>query len=109
MYKRQREFRILKEYYDKELHFTEEELEDLKAVTGEYGSSCAERLGLPAASTIQDMLDAAFEKIVHWREKENALFVKYRTKQAIRVVSESYHRIHYHVEEAQKHLYFLSD
>jgi len=104
------EFRVLRECYANELKFSPEEQQDVKEVTGELGVSCAERLGLPARSTIQEMLTAADEKLSRWRRKENSfLTYDYRTKQATRIISESYNRIRYHVEEARKHLYFLSD
>lgn len=105
-----REFKILRDYYAGELRLSPEEIKDVTEVTGENGISCAERLGLPTKSTIEEMLASADEKLARWRRKENSFLVyNYRTKQAARVISESYNRIRYHVEEARKHLYFISE
>lgn len=105
-----REFHILRDCYVGELKLSPEEMRDVKEVTGEFGISCAERLGLPARSTIEEMFVAVDEKLSRWRRKESSfLTYDYRTKQAARIISESYNRIRYHVEEARKHLYFLSE
>lgn len=105
-----KEFRILRACYAGELKLLPADLRDVKEVAGEFGISCAERLGLPARSTIEEMLSTVDEKLSRWRRKENSFLISdYKTKQAARVISESYNQIRFHVEEASKHLYFLSE
>jgi len=100
------ELDVLRRYYDGKLEFDEQEIQQLLEVTGEYGSSCGERLGLGERATVDEMIPVAQERMAYWQERANDSFFNDRaTIAAARVLNLSYQRILYRVQKAKSYLY----
>ncbi|PNW48780.1 UNVERIFIED_CONTAM: hypothetical protein BEN50_11320 [Euhalothece sp. KZN 001] len=82
------ELEVLRCYYDGKLDFDEQEIQQLLEVTGEYGSSCGERLGLGERATVDEMIPVAQERMAYWQERANDSFFSDRaTIAAARVLN----------------------
>ncbi len=104
-----RELDILRSYYDRKLEFSDAEIHQLLEVTGEYGQSCFQRLGMKEQASIDQMLSAAKERMQKWRLRAaDQMGASRPTIEASTVLAHSYERIVYHLQEAQKHLNFWS-
>lgn len=105
-----RELRVLRSYYEKRLNFTPKEGQQLLQITGEYGTSLRERLGLDESPIIEEtlaaMLSTAQERMRHWRQRAIDPGVRREMIDAADILAHSYERIIYHVSEARKHLSF---
>lgn len=99
-----RELEILRSYYDNKLNFTAEEIEQLLQVTGERGTSCTARLGLPPQTTIVQMLDEANKKLQYWLIKASYIDPNAESIKATHVLVQSYERLLYHLNEAYRYL-----
>lgn len=100
------ELEVLRCYYDGKLDFDEQEIQQLLEVTGEYGSSCGERLGLGERATVDEMIPVAQERMAYWQERANDSFFSDRaTIAAARVLNLSYQRILDRVQKAKSLLY----
>jgi GTPase SAR1 family protein len=101
-----KELRVLRSYYEGKLNFSSDEVKQLLQVTGEYGTSCGERLGLGERALASEMLPVAEERMRYWYLRANDFIsADSVTIAAAEVVARSYERILYHVNEARKHLY----
>lgn len=101
------ELQVLRNYYEKKLNFGEAEVKQLLQVTGEYGISCAERLGLYERATIEEMIPIASERMNYWRQKATDYFGNDSASLAAAdVLARSYERILYRVQKAKEYLYF---
>jgi hypothetical protein len=100
------ELRVLRSHYEGKLEFATDEEQQLLEVTGEFGTSCGERLGLGERATVGEMLPLAKQRVREWQQRANDIFAANReTITAANVLARSYERIVYHVTEAGKHLY----
>ncbi len=100
------EFEVLRSYYEGNLSFNSEEVKQLLEVTGEYGRSCAERLGMREDSSIKDLIPLAAERQRFWHRRANDILdTDRKTLAAASVLTRSYQRIVFHLNEAKKHLY----
>jgi GTPase Era involved in 16S rRNA processing len=99
------ELRVLRSYYDGNLELADDEIQQLLQVTGEYGTSCANRLGLRDRATLDEMIAIAQQQVNQWRSRSNdAIGATYQTIAAARLVAHSYERILHHVSLAKRHL-----
>lgn len=100
------ELQVLRNYYEEKLNFSPEEIKLLLEITGEYGISCGERLGLSECATIPEMLGVAEQKKHYWQLRANDFLSTDRaTLQGANVLARSYERIIHYLHEARKNLY----
>lgn len=100
------ELEVLRSYYDRKLDFDDQEQKQLLEVTGEYGTSCGERLGLGERATVEEMLSVAEERMHYWNQRANDFLGSDRaTIAAAKVIERSYGRILYRVQKAKEYLY----
>ncbi|NJN08160.1 MAG: GTP-binding protein HSR1 [Richelia sp. RM1_1_1] len=101
------EFKVLRDYYDKKLDFDENEVQQLLQVTGEYGTSCGQRLGLDEKATVEEMLAIALKQTHYWQQRAADYLGSDRTSiAAAGVLVRSYERILYRVQKAKEYLDF---
>lgn len=101
------ELEVLRNYYNNRLNFNDSEVQQLLSVTGEYGVSCAKRLGLEERSSIEEMVPVALEKMNYWRQRATDCFGSDNVSiAAAGVLARSYERILYRVQKAKEYLYF---
>ncbi|MBR8833531.1 MAG: hypothetical protein DSM106950_05685 [Stigonema ocellatum SAG 48.90 = DSM 106950] len=100
------ELGVLRNFYEKKLNFDAHEVKQLLEVTGEFGTSCGERLGLGERAIIEEMLFVAKERMHSWQEKESDYLGSDRTStNAAGVLTRSYERILYRLQKAKEYLY----
>lgn len=100
------ELRVLRSYYDGNLELTDGEIQQLLQVTGEYGSSCSQRLGLSDLATVDELLAIADQQMHDWRMRSNDLIGStHQTIEAARLIAHSYERILHRIKIAKRHLY----
>lgn len=100
------ELDVLRSYYENKLDFDPEETEQLLQVTGEYGTSCGERLGLGERAIVEEMLPVAEARMRYWNQRADDFFTSDRaTIAAAKVLARSYGRILYRVQKAKEYLY----
>jgi GTPase SAR1 family protein len=101
-----KELEVLRSYYEGKLNFDAEEVQQLLQVTGEYGKSCGERLGLNEGATIPTMLSVASKLVSYWHQRGDDYMAGDRqTVAAAKVIARSYERILYRVQKAKEYLY----
>ena len=100
------ELEVLRSYYDRQLDFDQQEQRQLLEVTGEYGISCGERLGLGERAIVDEMLSVASERMLYWNQRANDYLGSDRaTIAAAKVLARSYECILYRVQKAKEYLY----
>lgn len=98
------ELDILRSYYEGKLTFDMEEREQLLQITGEYGISCGERLGLGECATIDKMIPVALERMNYWHTKANDFMASDRpTIAAATILVRSYERILSRLKKAKEY------
>ena len=101
------ELEILRSYYAGKLDFDETETQQLLQVTGEYGTTCGDRLGLGNNATIEKMLSVAQSKMNYWHQRANDIMGSDRaTVAAARVLARAYEQILARVQKAKQYLYY---
>jgi hypothetical protein len=89
-----RELDALRAHYESALEFSAGEVRQLLEVTGEFGTSCAERLGMDPLTPVPDLVRVAQERAAVWRSRANDDFgAGRRTIEAARVLSHSFERL----------------
>ncbi len=100
------EFQILQSYYQGKVKFSNDEADQLLSVTGEYGTSCGERLGMDENTCVKTLIPMAMKFEQYWHQKSNDFLDTDRsTIFAASVLAHSYQKILYHLKAAEKHLY----
>lgn len=102
------ELDVLRSYYDGKLNIDSNEKEQLLQITGEYGKSCGERLGMIEGENapLDKMLLIALERMHYWQARADDYMVSDRaTVKAATVLARSYERILYRVQKAKEYLY----
>ncbi|WP_320044392.1 dynamin family protein [uncultured Desulfobacter sp.] len=100
------EFQVLQSYYEGKLKFSNVEAEQLLAVTGEFGSSCWERLGGDENTSLDTLISTAEKYQQSWHNKANDfLDTDRRTIFAASILARSYQRVLFHLKEARRYLY----
>ncbi len=95
-----RELRVLQDYYEEKLDFSEKEIDNLLQVTGECGKSIEERLGLSKNSSHTEMLSKANELTTYWNRKANDIMnANSSTIDAARALAHSYERILFYLQK----------
>lgn len=100
-----RELEVLQDYYKQKLDFDDIEQKQLLEVTGEYGNSLGERLGLNVRATVPEMLHEANERVRYWKQRANDRMGTDRaTLAAARVLARCYENILYKLQKADEYL-----
>ncbi len=87
------ELTALAAYYQGGLHLSDQEVRELLAVTGEYGTSWAARLGLPEQASAAELEAAARRLAAAWADREGDPALDRATRPAVRAVRRSFDRI----------------
>ena len=89
---------MLQLYYNGQLKFTDDrEQEDFLRVTGEYGRSPEDRLGMPKGSTVALLEGAAREKVALWHGKASGFMLSGTYVEAASTLARSYEQMYYHL------------
>ncbi|MGN1432436.1 MAG: dynamin family protein [Ruminococcus sp.] len=92
------ELKILQMYYNEQLSFeNEEEKEDFLRITGEYGRSAEDRLGMEKGSTISQLKEKAKEKVDLWHLNSSRCMQSGNYVTAATIISRSYEMMYYHL------------
>ena len=101
-----RELEALRAYYEGKLEFTDEEVTQLLQVTGEYGISCGDRLGLSERALISEMFLVAQYRLLYWQKRASDVFSANRqTVFAANVLVRSFERIIFNLRKVEEYLY----
>lgn len=66
------EWRYLSDIYENPNKYEDVEVNEFKALCGEYGSSVIERLQLPADTSVSEMIETINNRSSYWRKRYNA-------------------------------------
>lgn len=100
-----RELRVLRVFYEGKLEFSSSEGRQLLEVTGEYGISLGERLGLGENAAVKEILRVAQDRMNYWHCKANGFRLFNReTIDAMHVLARSYERIFHHAKQVKHYL-----
>ena len=92
------ELKVLQMYYNRQVDFqSAEELEDFLRVTGEYGRSPEERLGMEKGCTIAQFREKAGQKAGKWRARAADIMRDRAYVTAARTIARSYEIMYYHL------------
>ena len=103
------ELSVLRDYYQGKLPFTEKEVQHLLQVTGEYGLSLRQRLGLSdikgelTETDLLEMLKRAQEYAGYWRRRAIDPGATTETQKATGILGDAYDRINYQIMETMRH------
>jgi hypothetical protein len=85
------ELKALAFYYQGQLDdLSEREVEELLQVTGERGTHCAVRLGLPLNASLEQMEATVQDRIRRWAARANDPMLERHSKQTARIVQRSF-------------------
>lgn len=92
------EIKVLQNYYNGSLKiYNSEEIEDFLRITGENGSHCEARLGMPEGTPVRVLADTAQKKAEEWNIRANdGLNSRYYEEMA-RVLARSCEIMYYHL------------
>ncbi|KUF18199.1 dynamin family protein [Streptomyces silvensis] len=99
------ELAALAAHYRGGLTLTAREVSELLAITGERGTSCADRLGLPPGTPVDVLLATARRRAGRWAARTGDPLLDRPTLTVARVVLRSYERVADLVARAQALLY----
>lgn len=94
-----RELEVLRAFYNGEFVFSDDrDSRLLLQITGEYGSSCATRLGMPEDTPLTQLRDTALALAGHWNDLANDFAVPRKVSDAAKVLGRSCEVMHYHLD-----------
>jgi hypothetical protein len=96
-----RELEALRAFYEGELHLSAADGDELLRATGEYGARAHARLGLPAATGVDELSTAARKRLRYWRELDAAGGFSGPTRVAVSVLVRTYERIVARIEDVR--------
>lgn len=94
-----KELELLKRLFNGDLSLSEGEREEVLRVTGEYGTSCRERLGVPREVPIEEMRKCAEARSAHWNGQLSRS-IDLSQRDMARVLRASYREIASHIDDA---------
>lgn len=93
-----RELKVMQNYYNGLLKFkSDKEIEEFLQITGENGSNCEAKLGVPEGTPIRQLAKIARERIQYWNQRANDIPITRYYEEAAQVFSRSYGILHYHL------------
>ena len=93
-----KELQALQMYYNGQLEFSEEEKMDFLQITGEYGRSAENRLGIQGSRTVAELACLAQQKIACWHGKASGFMLPRAYVEAASIVVRSYEQMYYHLK-----------
>lgn len=103
------EMAVLERYYNGELTLAPTDVKLLLEITGERGTSCMARLGLPESASIEEMSARARERITYWRNRSANAHLDYRTAVVARKTVRSYELLALRIRHARDILLYRAD
>ncbi|WP_431726910.1 dynamin family protein [Verrucosispora sp. TAA-831] len=103
------ELRTLSAFYNGEVTLTAQESAELLRVTGEHGTSCAARLGLPEESAPRLILDRARERVRAWAAREQDPTLDRPTARAVATMRRCHEHIAHRARQALRLLSGVDD
>ena len=97
------ELELLKKYFNGQLPLMEEESKELLRVTGEYGVSCRERLGMTQGISAEEMKQSALKRNRHWHIRR-VTSIDPAIKETAKILEGSYREIARQINFVQKQL-----
>ena len=104
------ELDVLRDYYQGKLPFTPKEVQQLLQITGEFGTSDRQRLGLPeiagvpTEADLKEVLQTAQDSASYWRRRAIDPGASRETERAAGILGDAYDRIRYQTMETIKRL-----
>lgn len=95
-----RELQALAEFYAADLGFTDAEREEVLRVTGEEGTRCEDRLGLPSTAALSEMEHEAELRAAHWGLRAESPALTAKARWVARIIARTYERIFNRVRQA---------
>ncbi|MDE7312980.1 MAG: hypothetical protein K2N87_15385 [Eubacterium sp.] len=93
-----KELKVLQIYYNGQLQFfDDDELQDFLQITGKYGRSVEDRLGITGSLTVFELANIARRKAVSWNEKANGCMLPGSYIDAASIIARSYEQMYYHL------------
>lgn len=93
-----KELKVLQMYYNNRVRFDQkEETEDFLRITGEYGKTVEEKLGMPFGSTVSELQNAVEKKVAQWHLYASDYMKDRNYIEAAKIISRSYEQILYHL------------
>lgn len=93
-----KELNVLQHYYNGLIKFRNvDEVTQFIQITGENGSNCEAKLGLPEGTAIKELADIASKKIKYWNERANDIPITRHYEEAAQVLSRSCGIMYYHL------------
>lgn len=94
-----KELEILQAFYNGEIKFNEKSNEtQLLQITGEYGSYCEARLGVPSGTPIKELKKIAYERTRHWNDMTYDYGIPRQVSDAAKVIVRSCENLYYYLE-----------
>jgi Dynamin family len=103
------ELAALSGYYSGKLSLAATEIADLLTVTGENGTTCAARLGLPETASVAELAATAAQRVAKWARREQDPTLDRATLRAAHTIRLSYDRIAHRVGQARRLLEMTDD
>lgn len=92
------ELKVLQNYYNGRLRiYNSEEIEDFLRITGEGGSHCEARLGMPEGTPIRSLAEVAYKKAQEWNIRANDGLNSRDYEEMARVLARSCEIMYYHL------------
>ncbi|MCH5211617.1 MAG: dynamin family protein [Oscillospiraceae bacterium] len=93
---RMQELKVVQMYYNEQLVFNSDiEKEDFLHITGEYGQSVEDRLGVDGTCSIRELKKIAGKKMAQWRYNANSFMGNHYYIEAANIITRSYEHIFY--------------
>lgn len=93
-----KELKALQMYYNGQLDFfDEEERQDFLRITGEYGRSAEERLGVQGSMTVAQLADIARQKVALWNGRTSGWMLSSSYVEAAAIIARSYEQMYFHL------------
>ena len=93
-----KELKALQMYYNGQLRFLdEEERQDFLRITGEYGRSAEERLGVEGSLPVSELTALVQKKISQWHGKSGNWMMPGSYVEAASILARSYEKMYYHL------------
>ena len=100
-----RELQLLQKYYEGSIDVSQQDIDELLRVSGEYGDAYCTRLGLSVESDIEAMLKLASERIQYWRARVVKAGVNHDEKLIATTLQRSYRYLYQSIEQAADRLH----
>ena len=96
------ELNLLHRYYQGTMLLPDLHVQQLLQITGEHGTSCAARLGLPEEATLEQMIAQARQRVSHWRRRQEDSLLGLRDQmEAAHLLRQSFESLLFQLEQTR--------